>query len=186
VYPSHLTNELDYELELALVMARSGKHFDQAEAEHYVGGYLIFNDITARDIQRREMRSGVFSFCKSIDTFCPLGPWIVTPDEIPDPYALDMELRVNGEQRQKSVSGNMSLTIPQVIEHYSALDYSAGDVLSLGTVSGVAGFRADAQDFYLKPGDVIECEIERIGVLRNPVISWEEAYGVPAPPLKRW
>jgi 2-keto-4-pentenoate hydratase/2-oxohepta-3-ene-1,7-dioic acid hydratase in catechol pathway len=186
IYPSHLTNELDYELELALVMARAGKHFDSDEAEHFVGGYMIFNDITARDIQRREMRSGVFSFCKSIDTFCPLGPWIVTPDEVPDPYALDMELRVNGERRQKSVSGNMSLTIPEVIEHYSALDYSAGDVLSLGTVSGVAGFRADAQDFYLKPGDVIECEIERIGVLRNPVISWEEAYGVPAPPLKRW
>ena len=186
VYPSHLTDELDYELELALVMARAGKHFDTREAEHFVAGYMIFNDITARDIQRREMRSGVFSFCKSIDTFCPLGPWIVTPDEIPDPYSLDMELRVNGEQRQKSVSGNMSLTIPEVIEHYSALDYSAGDVLSLGTVSGVAGFRADAHDFYLKPGDVIECEIERIGVLRNPVISWEEAYGVPAPPLRRW
>ncbi len=186
VYPSHLTNELDYELELALVMARSGKHFDRGEAEHYVGGYLIFNDVTARDIQRREMRSGVFSFCKAIDTFCPLGPWIVTPDEIPDPYSLDMELRVNGEVRQKSVSGNMALTIPQVIEHYSPLDYSAGDLLSLGTVSGVAGFRPDAQDFYLKPGDVIECEIERIGVLRNPVISWQEAYGEPAPPLKRW
>jgi 2-keto-4-pentenoate hydratase/2-oxohepta-3-ene-1,7-dioic acid hydratase in catechol pathway len=186
IYPSHLTDELDYELELALVMARTGKNFDSREAEHYIGGYLIFNDITARDIQRREMRSGVFSFCKSIDTFCPLGPWIVTPDEIPDPYALDMELRVNGERRQKSVSGNMSLTIPEVIEHYSALDYSAGDILSLGTVSGVAGFREDARDYYLKPGDVIECEIERIGVLRNPVISWEEAYGVPAPPLRRW
>jgi 2-keto-4-pentenoate hydratase/2-oxohepta-3-ene-1,7-dioic acid hydratase in catechol pathway len=186
IYPSHLTNELDYELELALVMSRTGKNFDSREAESYVGGYLIFNDITARDIQRREMRSGVFSFCKAIDTFCPLGPWIVTPDEIPDPYQLDMELRVNGERRQKSVSGNMSLTIPEVIEHYSALDYSAGDVLSLGTVAGVAGFREDAQDFYLRPGDVVECEIERIGVLRNPVISWEEAYGVPAPPLKRW
>ena len=186
VYPSHLTNELDYELELAIVMARSGKHFDQGDAEHYIGGYLIFNDVTARDIQRREMRSGVFSFCKAIDTFCPLGPCIVTPDEIPDPYRLDMELRVNGELRQKSVSGNMSLTIPQVIEHYSALDYSAGDLLSLGTVSGVAGFRENAQDYYLKPGDVVECEIEDIGVLRNPVISWEEAYGAPAPPLRRW
>jgi 2-keto-4-pentenoate hydratase/2-oxohepta-3-ene-1,7-dioic acid hydratase in catechol pathway len=73
-----------------------------------------------------------------------------------------------------------------VIAHYSALGFSAGDVLSLGTVSGVAGFRTDAQKWYLKPGDVIECEIERIGVLRNPVISWEEAYGVPAPPLSRW
>ncbi|MBV9916632.1 MAG: fumarylacetoacetate hydrolase family protein [Solirubrobacterales bacterium] len=186
VYPSHLTNELDYELELALVMRRGGKHFDAEEAERYIGGYLIFNDITARDIQRREMRSGVFSFCKSIDTFCPLGPWIVTPDEIPDPYKLGMRLRVNDELRQDSVSGNMSQTIPEVIAHYSALDYSPGDVLSLGTVSGVAGFREDAQDFYLKPGDLIECEIDGIGVLRNPVISWEEAHGSPAPPLRRW
>ncbi len=186
VYPSHLTDELDYELELALIIGRSGRHFDEQEAESYIAGYLIFNDITARDIQRREMRSGVFSFCKSIDTFCPLGPWIVTPEEIPDPYQLDMELRVNGGVRQKSVSGNMSLTIPQVIAHYSALGYNAGDVLSLGTVSGVAGFREDARDYYLKPGDTIECEIERIGVLSNPVISWEEAHGVPAPPLKRW
>jgi 2-keto-4-pentenoate hydratase/2-oxohepta-3-ene-1,7-dioic acid hydratase in catechol pathway len=186
VYPSHLTNELDYELELALVMRRGGKHFDAAAAEDYIGGYLIFNDITARDIQRREMRSGVFSFCKSIDTFCPLGPWIVTPDEIPDPYKLQMQLRVNGEVRQRSVTGNMSHTIPEVIAHYSALDYSPGDLLSLGTVSGVAGFREDAQNWYLKPGDVIECEIESIGVLRNPVISWEEAHGVPAPPLRRW
>jgi len=186
VYPSHLTNELDYELELALVMRRGGKHFDVDEAADYIGGYMIFNDITARDIQRREMRSGVFSYCKAIDTFCPLGPWIVTPDEIPDPYRLHMELRVNGEQRQESVSGNMSQTIPEVIAHYSALGYSPGDLLSLGTVAGVAGFREDAQDFYLKPGDVIECEIEGIGVLRNPVISWEEAHGMPAPPLRRW
>ena len=186
VYPSHLTNELDHELELAVVISRTGKNFEEDEAEQYIGGYLIFNDITARDIQRREMRSGVFSFCKAIDTFCPLGPWIVTPDELPDPYKLDMQLRVNGDVRQKSVSGNMALTIPQVIAHYSPLDYTAGDVLSLGTVAGVAGFREDAQDYYLKPGDVMECEIERIGVLRNPVISWEEAHGVPAPPLKRW
>jgi 2-keto-4-pentenoate hydratase/2-oxohepta-3-ene-1,7-dioic acid hydratase in catechol pathway len=186
VYPSHLTEELDYELELALVIRRAGKHFGEEEAADYIGGYLIFNDITARDIQRREMRSGVFSFCKAIDTFCPLGPWIVTPDEIPDPYSLRMELRVNGEPRQQSVSGNMSQTIPQVIAHYSALDYSAGDILSLGTVSGVAGFREDAHDYYLKPGDVMECEIEHIGVLRNPVISWEKAHGRPAPPLRRW
>ena len=186
VYPEHLTEELDYELELAVIIGKSGKWIGAEEAMDYVAGYTIFNDITARDIQREEMRSGVFSFCKAIDTFCPLGPWIVTPDEIPDPYRLDMELRVNGEVRQKSVSGNMALTIPQVIEHYSALDYSAGDLLSFGTVSGVAGFRENAQDFYLKPGDVVECEIEKIGVLRNPVISWEEAYGAPAPPLQRW
>jgi 2-keto-4-pentenoate hydratase/2-oxohepta-3-ene-1,7-dioic acid hydratase in catechol pathway len=186
VYPSHLTNELDYELELALILNRAGKHFDADEAEQYIGGYTIFNDITARDIQRREMRSGVFSFCKSIDTFCPLGPWIVTPDEIPDPHQLHMKLLVNGELRQESVTGNMSQTIPAVIAHYSALGYSPGDVLSLGTVAGVAGFREDAEKWYLKPGDTMQCEIERIGMLRNPVISWQEAHGAPAPPLRRW
>ena len=105
----------------------------------YVAGYVIFNDITARDIQRREMESGVFSFCKAIDTFCPLGPWIVTADEIPDPHDLAMELRVNGEVRQTSHSSRMAVTIPEIVAHYSALGYSAGDVLSTGTVSGVAG-----------------------------------------------
>jgi 2-keto-4-pentenoate hydratase/2-oxohepta-3-ene-1,7-dioic acid hydratase in catechol pathway len=176
VYPDHLTNELDYELELAVVIAKSGKHFGPDEAADYIGGYTIFNDITARDIQRKEMESGVFSFCKAIDTFCPLGPWIVTPDEIPDPHDLAMELRVNGEVRQTSHSGRMSVTIPEIIAHYSALGYSAGDVLSTGTVSGVAGFSEDAASLYLKPGDVMEAEIERIGVLRNPVIAWAEAH----------
>ena len=82
------------------MIGKSGKWFGPEEATDYVGGYVIFNDITARDIQRREMESGVFSFCKAIDTFCPLGPWIVTPDEIGDPHDLAMELRVNGEARQ--------------------------------------------------------------------------------------
>jgi 2-keto-4-pentenoate hydratase/2-oxohepta-3-ene-1,7-dioic acid hydratase in catechol pathway len=186
VYPEHLTEELDYELELAVVIGKAGKWFSPEEAVDYVGGYVIFNDITARDIQRREMVSGVFSFCKAIDTFCPLGPWIVTPDEIPDPHDLKMELRVNGDSRQVSHSGNMSVTIPEIISHYSPLGYSAGDVLSTGTVSGVAGFSEDAASLYLRPGDVIECEIERIGVLRNPVVSWQEAHGEPAPERVRW
>jgi 2-keto-4-pentenoate hydratase/2-oxohepta-3-ene-1,7-dioic acid hydratase in catechol pathway len=186
VYPEHLTEELDYELELAVVLAKSGKHFGPEDADEYIGGYLIFNDITARDIQRREMESGVFSYCKAIDTFCPLGPWIVTPDEIPDPHNLAMELRVNGEPRQRSHSGNMSVTIPEILAHYSALGFSAGDVLSTGTVSGVAGFSPDAASLYLKPGDVMEAEIEGVGLLRNPVISWEEAHGEPAPPRVRW
>jgi 2-keto-4-pentenoate hydratase/2-oxohepta-3-ene-1,7-dioic acid hydratase in catechol pathway len=186
VYPEHLTEELDYELELAVVIRKAGTWLSPEEAVDYVGGYVIFNDITARDIQRREMRSGVFSFCKAIDTFCPLGPWIVTPDEIPDPHDLRMELRVNGEPRQTSHSGNMSVTIPEILSHYSALGYSAGDVVSTGTVSGVAGFSEDAASLYLKPGDVMECEIERIGVLRNPVISWEQAHGEPAPERVRW
>jgi 2-keto-4-pentenoate hydratase/2-oxohepta-3-ene-1,7-dioic acid hydratase in catechol pathway len=186
VYPEHLTEELDYELELAVVIGKSGKWFSVEEAPDYIGGYVIFNDITARDIQRREMRSGVFSFCKSIDTFCPLGPWIVTPDEVPDANNLEMILRVNGERRQVSHSSNMSVTIAQILSHYSPLGFSAGDVVSTGTVSGVAGFSLDAASLYLKPGDVIEAEIERIGVLRNPVISWQEAHGEPAPPRVRW
>jgi len=169
VYPEHLTEELDYELELAVVIAKSGKWFGPEEAAEYIGGYVIFNDITARDIQRREMRSGVFSFCKAIDTFCPLGPWIVTPDEIGDPHDLSMKLRVNGETRQESHSGNMSVTIPEILAHYSALGYSAGDVVSTGTVSGVAGFSEEAASLYLKPGDVIEAEIERIGRMRVAV-----------------
>ena len=177
VYPEHLTKELDYELELAVVIKKPGKHFTAEEAQDYVGGYVIFNDITARDIQREEMKSGVFSFCKGIDTFCPLGPHIVTADEISDAHNLKMELRVNGERRQESHSSRMAVTIPEILAHYSAMGYSAGDVVSTGTVSGVAAFSGDPKAWYLKPGDVMECEIEKIGVLRNPVISWEEAYG---------
>jgi 2-keto-4-pentenoate hydratase/2-oxohepta-3-ene-1,7-dioic acid hydratase in catechol pathway len=186
VYPEHLTEELDYELELAVVIGKSGNWFSADEAMDYVAGYVIFNDITARDIQRREMESGVFSFCKAIDTFCPLGPWIITADEIPDPHDLAMELRVNGDVRQTSHSSRMSVTIPEILAHYSPLGYSAGDVVSTGTVSGVAGFSEDAALLYLKPGDVMEAEIERIGVLRNPVVSWEEAHGEPAPERVRW
>jgi 2-keto-4-pentenoate hydratase/2-oxohepta-3-ene-1,7-dioic acid hydratase in catechol pathway len=186
VYPEHLTEELDYELELAVVIGKSGNWFSADEAMDYVAGYVIFNDITARDIQRREMESGVFSFCKAIDTFCPLGPWIVTADEIPDPHDLAMELRVNGDVRQTSHSSRMSVTIPEILAHYSPLGYSAGDVVSTGTVSGVAGFSEDAASLYLKPGDVMEAEIDRIGVLRNPVVSWEEAHGEPAPERVRW
>ena len=177
IFPEHLTQELDYELELAVVLKKSGKHFSPEEAGDYVGGYVIFNDITARDIQRREMKSGVFSFCKGIDTFCPLGPHIVTADEIPDAHNLAMELRVNGEPRQRSHSSKMSVKIPQILSHYSPMGYSAGDVVSTGTVSGVAAFSSDPKAWYLKPGDVMECEIEQIGVLRNPVISWAQGYG---------
>jgi 2-keto-4-pentenoate hydratase/2-oxohepta-3-ene-1,7-dioic acid hydratase in catechol pathway len=165
-----------------VVMKKSGRHFSTEAAKDFVGGYVIFNDITARDIQRREMKSGVFSFCKAIDSFCPLGPWIVTADEISDPHDLAMELRVNGKVRQQSHSKKMSVKIPEIIAHYSSMGYSAGDVLSTGTVSGVAAFSEDPKSLFLKPGDLIECEIEKIGVLRNPVISWEQAYGKKAAP----
>src|SRR5579872_6984390 len=176
IYPEHLTHELDYELELAVVLKKGGKHFSTKEAADRIGGYVIFNDITARDIQRQEMKSGVFSFCKGIDTFCPLGPHIVTADEIRDPNNLAMELRVNGKVRQQSHSSKMSVTVPEIIAHYSPMGYTAGDVLSTGTVSGVAAFSSDPKALYLKPGDVVECEIEKIGVLRNPVVSYREKY----------
>ncbi len=176
VYPEGMTNELDYELELAVVIGKAGSFLTPEEAADYIAGYVIFNDITARDIQREEMRSGVFSFCKAIATFCPLGPWIVTADEIPDPHDLAMQLRVNGEVRQESHSSRMAVTIPEIISHYSPMGYSAGDIVSTGTVAGVAGFSEDAASLYLRPGDVVEAEIDGIGVLRNPVISWAEGH----------
>jgi len=171
VYPDHLTSELDYELELAVVVAKAGKHFGPEEAADHIGGYVIFNDITARDLQREEMRSGVFSMSKGIDTFCPLGPWITTPDEVPDPRNLTMQLRVNGELRQDGSSARMTPTVEEVLAHYSPMGYSAGDVVSLGTISGVAAFSADPAAWYLKPGDVMEARIEHLGTLTNPVVA---------------
>ena len=169
--PDGLTNEMDYELELAVVVGKAGKFFSPEEAEDYIAGYLIFNDITARDIQREEMKSGVFCLSKGIDTFCPIGPWIVTPDEVGDPKNLSMELRVNGESRQVSHTSRMSVTIPEILSHYSPMGYSPGDIVSTGTVSGVAGFSDDPMSLYLKPGDEVECEIEKVGILRNRVVA---------------
>ncbi|MDH3606056.1 MAG: fumarylacetoacetate hydrolase family protein [Acidimicrobiia bacterium] len=185
IYPEHLTRELDYELELTIVIKKAGSHFTAEEAVDYIGGYTIFNDITARDIQREEMRSGVFSFCKAIDTFCPVGPWIVTPDEVGDPQNLDMLLQVNGEDRQVSNTRNMWVPIPEIVAHYSALGYSPGDLISTGTVAGVAAFSDDPEAWYLKPGDVIDAGIEKLGVLRNPIISWKEGHGEDPPVSSR-
>src|SRR6195952_3043850 len=173
--PGGITNEVDYELELAVVIGKAGKFFTAEEADEYLAGYLIFNDITARDIQREEMKSGVFSLSKGIDTFCPIGPWIVTRDEVGDPHQLSMELRVNGERRQLSHMSKMSVTVQDVLSHYSPMGYSPGDILSLGTVSGVAGFSDDPMSLYLKPGDEVECEIEKIGILRNRVVAYSDA-----------
>jgi 2-keto-4-pentenoate hydratase/2-oxohepta-3-ene-1,7-dioic acid hydratase in catechol pathway len=179
VYPEGLTRELDYELELGIVIGRSGRFFGPDEAEDYIAGYLVFNDITARDIQRREMQSGVFSFSKAIDTFCPIGPWIVTKDELADPHNLDMQLRVNGEVRQQGTTANLLLPMAHLVAHHSAQGYSAGDIITTGTISGVAAVQPNPFDFYLRPGDRIEAEIEGVGVLRNHVVAWSEAHDTP-------
>ena len=174
IYPGHLTQELDSEVELAIVLKKTGKHFASDEASGYVGGYIIFNHLIARDIQRREMKYGASSLGHAIDTFCPLGPWIITAEEVADPHQLAMELRVNGEPWQKSHSSKISMTVGELLCHYSPMGYTAGDVVSTGTV---AAGSADSKARYLKAGDVLECEIEKIGTLRNHLISWEEAYG---------
>jgi 2-keto-4-pentenoate hydratase/2-oxohepta-3-ene-1,7-dioic acid hydratase in catechol pathway len=181
VYPSQLTKEMDYELELAIVIGKSGKFFGPEEALDYIAGFTVFNDITARDIQREEMKSGVFSFSKGIDTFCPIGPYIVTKDEIPDFQNLAMHLTVNGEIRQEGNTKTMRVSIPHLVAYHSPQIYSAGDLITTGTVSGVAAIQANPFDFYLQPGDVVEATIDGVGTLRNRVVSWEDAYGVPAP-----
>jgi len=177
VYPEGLTKELDYELELAIVVGTAGKFFGPEEAaEEYVAGYTVFNDITARDIQRREMQSGVFSFSKAIDTFCPIGPWIVTADEIADPHALAMELRVNGDVRQSGNTSDLLISIPHLVAYHSPQGYSAGDLITTGTISGVAAIQPNPFDFYLQPGDVVEAEIAEVGLLRNTVVPWSKAH----------
>ncbi len=176
VYPEGLTKELDYELELAVIIGKSGKFFGPEEAEDYIAGYMVFNDITARDIQRREMESGVFSFSKAIDTFCPIGPWIVTKDEIADVNDLRMELRVNGDVRQRGNTNQLLISIPHLVAYHSAQGYSAGDIIPTGTISGVAAIQQNPFDFYLQPGDQIEAEIEGVGVLRNGVVPWKAAH----------
>jgi 2-keto-4-pentenoate hydratase/2-oxohepta-3-ene-1,7-dioic acid hydratase in catechol pathway len=186
VYPANLTRELDYELELAVVIGRPGRFLSAEQAAEHIAGYLVFNDITARDIQREEMESGVFSFSKAIETFCPIGPCIVTADEIDDPHALGMELRVNGDVRQKSNTARMSVSIPQLVAYHSPQTYSAGDIVTTGTIAGVAASTEDPFANYLKPGDVVEAEIEGLGILRNPVVSWRDAYGEDEPPARQW
>ena len=183
-YPVGVSDDVHYEGELAIVIARLCREVPVDRVRDVVLGFTCANDVTARDLQKTEKQWGR---AKGFDTFCPLGPWIVTPDAIPDPHDLRMELRVNGEVRQESHSRNMSVTIPAILSNFSGLGYSAGDVLSTGTVSGVAGFKSPEERarLYLKPGDVIEAEIERIGVLRNQVVSWQEGHGTQPPPRVR-
>ena len=134
IFPPHLTQELDYELELAVVVKKAGKHFDAKTALDYIGGFVIFNDITARDIQRNEMKSGVFSLCKGIDSFCPLGPHIVTADEIKDPHKLQIKLTNNGTVYQNFNTDDMAHKIPRCIEWVTSIHtLEPGDILATGT-----------------------------------------------------
>src|SRR5437667_145564 len=175
-----LEGEGDDTVVVELDCASTREWFERAgQAADYVAGYTVFNVITARDIQRREMQSGVFSFSKAIDTFCPIGPWIVTTDEVPDAQALVMELRVNGQVRQRGNTAQMLISIPHLVAYHSAQGYSAGDILTTGTISGVTAVQPNPFEFYLQPGDSIEAEIEGVGVLRNHVVPWAAAHSSP-------
>ncbi|MBK9711089.1 MAG: fumarylacetoacetate hydrolase family protein [Kouleothrix sp.] len=162
-----VTGQLDYEVELAFVIGRRGKNIGRADALDYVFGYTILNDISARDLQSRHLQ---FWKGKSLDRGCPTGPWIVTADEIGDPAALGLRLRLNGETRQDSSVGDLIFDIPTIIEVLSlGQTVEPGTIVSTGTPSGVGLGRTPPE--YMKPGDLIEAEIDRIGVLRNRVVA---------------
>lgn len=161
-----ITSKLDYEIELAFVMGRRGKYIPEEEALEYVAGYMVFNDVSARDLQ---FDVGIFKG-KGLDTFAPMGPYLVSKDEIPDPHCLDMELRVNGEVRQKSNTGNLIVKIPRIVHLLSSgMTLEPGDIVTTGTPGGVGMGRVPP--LFLKPGDVVEATIEKIGTLRNRVIK---------------
>lgn len=164
-YDERVTRRLDYEVELAVVIGIGGRDIAAADALKHVLGYTIVNDVTARDLQRRHDQ---WFKGKGLDTFCPMGPWIVTADEITDPHALRLALTVNGEPRQDASTGDMIFKIPQIIESLSAgLTLEPGDVIATGTPSGV-GYAMNPRRF-LAAGDVIECYVQGIGKLANTV-----------------
>jgi len=166
-FDAGVSTQIDWEAELGVVIGRRGKNISAAEALNYVFGYTIINDITARDLQNAH---GQFFKGKSLDGACPMGPWIVTADEIDDPHNLKLSCRVNGETKQAGHTGDMIFKIPAIIEILSrGLTLEAGDVIATGTPSGV-GFARTPPEF-LKPGDVVECEIEGIGLIKNRVSS---------------
>ena len=160
-----ISNELDWEVELAVVIGKGGKAILASDALSHVFGYSIINDISARDLQFRHKQ---YFLGKSLDGACPMGPWIVTPDEISNPQALQLSCRVNGELKQQSTTANMIFKVANIIEILSkGMTLQPGDIIATGTPSGV-GFARTPPEF-LQPGDVVECEIENIGVIRNTV-----------------
>jgi 2-keto-4-pentenoate hydratase/2-oxohepta-3-ene-1,7-dioic acid hydratase in catechol pathway len=168
VIPTHLASaEVDYEGELAVVIGRDCKNIRREEALDYVLGYTIADDVTARDWQKK-YGGGQFCRGKSFDTFAPLGPVLLTKEEISDPSRLRIQTRVNGETRQDSSTSNLIFDIPTLIEFLSgSTTLLAGSVILTGTPHGVGMAMKPPQ--FLQPGDVVEVEIEKIGVLSNPV-----------------
>jgi 2-keto-4-pentenoate hydratase/2-oxohepta-3-ene-1,7-dioic acid hydratase in catechol pathway len=164
-----VTSAFDYEVELAFIVGRGGKNIARAEALSHVFGYTIVNDVTARDLQNRHLQ---WYKGKSLDHSCPIGPWIVTADDIPDPAALGLRLRLNGETRQDSTVSDLIFDIPTIIEVLSlGMTLEPGAIVSTGTPSGVGmGFDPPR---YMHPGDVMEAEVDQIGVLRNRVVAAE-------------
>ncbi len=159
------TQEMDYEAELAVVIARKGTAISRADAMKHVWGYTIINDVSARDVQAKHVQ---FHIGKSFDTFCPMGPWLVSADEINEKNT-KIQCWVNGELRQDGNTQQMIFDIPTVIESISAgMTLYPGDVIATGTPSGVGmGFKPPR---FLKKGDSVKIQIEGIGVLENPVI----------------
>jgi len=168
IIPGHweLTeNTLDYENELALIIGKDAFHVSREDAYDYVFGYMVFNDVTARNLQKRHSQ---FYFGKSLDGFCPMGPWIVTEDEFSRPPSLRLHTRVNGESRQTGNTDMMIFDIPHIISELSkGITLKAGTIVATGTPSGVGMGFSPPQ--YLKPGDIVECEVEKIGILRNEI-----------------
>ncbi|NOX61477.1 MAG: fumarylacetoacetate hydrolase family protein [Chloroflexi bacterium] len=160
-----LTQQVDYEAELAVIIGRTARRVPVEEAYDYVFGYTCLNDVTARDLQRGDKQ---WVRGKSLDTFCPLGPVVVTTDEIPDPHGLTIRARVNGELRQESNTNQLIHNVPALIAFCSAaFTLEPGDIITTGTPGGVGVFRDPP--VFLKPGDHVVVEIEGIGRLENPV-----------------
>ncbi len=155
--------QLDYEVELAIIIGESCKNIDEKDAMKTIFGYMTFNDVSARDIQAQDKQ---FGRAKGFDTFAPCGPWITTADEIADPQNLKMTTKVNGIVRQNSNTANMFIKIPSIVSKLSkVMTLEKGDIISTGTPAGVMLNKPDA--VFLKDGDKIEMEIEKIGKLEN-------------------
>ena len=170
-YPAEIKN-LDYEVEVAVVIGRACADVTAEDALEYVAGYSAFNDITARDVIRAENKTGIHLMGKSFPGFAPMGPYLVSADEFPDPQSLKLRLRVNGETRQDSNLGYMIFTIREMIAYWSQMGLNPGDVLTTGTPKGVAaGRKPDQVPWWLKPGDLVEAEVDGIGCMRNHVVT---------------